>query len=109
MKLPNGENAYVPPEKLRDYLLSETHPVGKAKAKFFRSFGFDEANLTVLEQGLKAIADLEEVVEVATTAYGTKYVIDGTLNTPSGQPVRVRTVWIVESDQPPRFVTAFPG
>jgi hypothetical protein len=109
MKLPHGGNAYVPPEKLRDYLLSETHPVGKAKAKFFRSFGFDETNLNGLEQGLKAIADLEEVVEVTTTPYGTKYVIEGTLNTPSGQPARVRTVWIVEADQPPRFVTAFPG
>ncbi len=26
MKLPNRENAYISPEKLTDYLLSETHP-----------------------------------------------------------------------------------
>ncbi len=33
MKLPNSENAYVPESKLSDYLLSEKHAVGKAKAK----------------------------------------------------------------------------
>ncbi|MGH7599609.1 MAG: DUF6883 domain-containing protein [bacterium] len=43
MKLPNREKAYIPPSKLRDYLLSETHVVGRGKAKFFRMFGFKEA------------------------------------------------------------------
>lgn len=34
MKLPNGERAFVPPEKLAGYLLSETHPTGQSKARF---------------------------------------------------------------------------
>jgi len=46
MRLPNGTNAYVPREKLVEYLLSETHAVGKSKARFFRGFGFDETNVT---------------------------------------------------------------
>jgi hypothetical protein len=34
MKLPNAERAEAPPEKLRDYLLSPSHPVGRFKARF---------------------------------------------------------------------------
>ncbi len=45
MKLPHRENAYVPAAKLFDYLLSETHPVGRLKSRFFRSAGFHEGNL----------------------------------------------------------------
>lgn len=39
MKLPRNREAIVPELKLTDYLLSETHPVGRAKAKFFRALG----------------------------------------------------------------------
>jgi hypothetical protein len=45
MKLPTRENAFVPPSKLKDYLLSETHVVGRSKAKFFR--GSDLMNRTL--------------------------------------------------------------
>jgi hypothetical protein len=42
MPLPNAENAYVPLSKITRYLLSETHSVGRAKARFFRALGFNE-------------------------------------------------------------------
>jgi len=32
MKLPNFQNAFVPSEKLANYLLSEIHPVGRSEA-----------------------------------------------------------------------------
>jgi hypothetical protein len=38
--VPNCERSTVPPEKITDYLLSETHPIGAPKAHFFRLFGF---------------------------------------------------------------------
>jgi hypothetical protein len=108
VKLPNGENAYISPSKLTGYLLSETHSVGKAKAGFFRVVGFDEAQVEMLERGLLAIARSEEVQEVITSLHGTKYVVEGALETPTGRSVQVRTVWIVELDQNrPRFVTAY--
>jgi hypothetical protein len=110
VKLPNRENAYIPPLKLTGYLLSETHSVGKAKAGFFRVVGFDEARIEMLEKGLLAIARSEEVREVMTSLHGTKYIVEGTLETPTGRGVQVRTVWIVELDQDyPRFVTAYPA
>ena len=48
MKLPNYKNAYIPNEKLTEYLLSETHPTGNSKAKLFRSLGFNETNTSLL-------------------------------------------------------------
>jgi hypothetical protein len=110
MKLPNRENAYIPSLKLHDYLLSETHSVGRWKAKFFRALGFDETNMDVLEQRLKAIARSEDVRDVMSSVHGTKYVIEGSLETPIGRLVHVRTVWIIDAGQDrPRFVTAYPA
>lgn len=109
MKLPNREFAYVPKPKLKDYLLSETHVVGRSKAKFLHMFGFDESNLDLLEQGLITIAQTQEVKEVFTSPHGTKYTIDGVLQTPINRTVSLRTVWITDKGQDnPRFVTAFP-
>ena len=109
MKLPYGKNAYVPKEKFTEYLLSETHAVGKLKAKFFKSAGFDETNVTQLERVILAIAHDEEVKEVISSPYGKKYVIDGTLSTSSKKKVKIQTVWIIETgEKRPRFVTAYP-
>ena len=109
MELPNKSQAYVSASKITDYLLSETHAVGKSKAKFFRSFGFDETNTAQFEQGLIKIALNESVVETTETPYGTKYVIDGELETPNSVIIRLRTVWIIETgDVVPRLVTTHP-
>ncbi len=53
MKLPGNRDAVVQDGKLADYLLSETHPVGKAKAKYFRSLGYSIANAGHLMVGGK--------------------------------------------------------
>lgn len=109
MELPNRESAYVPRNKLEGYVLSETHTVGRFKARFLRALGFDETRVGALEQGLLTIARSEDVTDVISSPYGTKYVIDGPLETPTGSRVRMRTVWIVDTGQDrPRFVTAFP-
>jgi hypothetical protein len=110
MYLPHRQNAYVPPRKLRDYLLSETHAVGKSKAKFFQSLGFDDTNIDILEQGLLLIAQTELVKDVISSPHGEKYVIDGFLQTPAGRNIYIRTVWIVEPvEDSPRFITAYPA
>jgi hypothetical protein len=109
MQLPNADNAWVPSEKLTGYLLSETHPVGKAKAKYFRSLGYDDENVALLETGLLDIARTEAVVDTESTPHGTKYIIDGSLMPPGGRMAAVRSVWIIATnDSRPRLVTAFP-
>ena len=109
MLLPNLEKAYILRKKLEFYLLSEVHTVGKSKAKFFRSMGFDETNIDLLEQSLLKIGQTQEVNEMVLSPHGMKYVIDGLLQTPSGSFLNVRTVWIIDpGSTDPRFVTAYP-
>jgi len=110
MRLPNHEKAYVPKQKLRDYLLSETHAVGKAKAKYFLSLGYTEEKDDQLAEDLLSIAKSEGVGQEVASDYGTKYIIDGDVVTPIGTTVRLRTVWVAEPhDERPRFVTAYPA
>ena len=109
MELPNKSRAYVPLEKLTDYLLSETHAVGKSKARYFRSYGFHAGSAHNLAQGLLEIAQNAQVETFERSPYGTKYVLDGELQTPNGVMIQVRTIWIVENNmEVPRFVTAYP-
>ncbi|MBI5042377.1 MAG: hypothetical protein HZC10_00770 [Nitrospirae bacterium] len=109
MKLQKSEYAYVPLAKLLDYLLSETHPVGKSKAKYFRSLGFNETNINLLKEGLLAIASSEDVKEAISSLHGVKYVIDGMLQTPTGVFIKLRTIWIIDKDmEHPRFITTYP-
>ena len=50
-------------KKLIEYLLSEAHPVGKAKAQYFRGLGYRETNADLLKDGLKATANSNQVSE----------------------------------------------
>ena len=50
--------------------------------------------------------DVREVIE---SPYGTKYILEGGVETPAGRIVQVRTVWIIDAGQDhSRFVTAYP-
>jgi hypothetical protein len=109
MKLPNAQNAEIASSKLLNYLLSAEHPVGKWKARVFRSCGFNSSNLALLREGLLSIARLEDVQDIIQGPHGTKYIIDGSLLGPKGDTLKVRSIWIIErDDRIPRFVTAYP-
>ena len=109
MKLQNKENAYISTAKLLNYLLSETHPVGKSKARYLRSMGFNETNVNLLKERLITIAQSENVKETVFSSHGVKYIIDGLLQTPVRISTQIRTIWIIEKGQErPRFVTAYP-
>jgi hypothetical protein len=109
MKLPNREKAYIPPLKLKAYLLSETHPIGKAKAKLLRSAGFNETSADLLKEVLLTIARSEDIKDVIESPHGVKYIIEGQIQTPAGGNIGVRTVWIIDKGRErPRFVTAYP-
>ena len=101
--------AWVPTEKILGYLLDLGHPVGRFKARVFRSLGYDEANAGGLATQLAEIGRSQEVIKSESTPHGMKYVVDGVLKTPIGVDSKIRTVWIIEGNQGPRFVTAYPG
>ena len=109
MKLPNGERADIPLAKLLEYLLSPTHPVGKWKAKVFQRYGFHAGNVELLKSGLLVIGTSQDIKETIHNRYGLKYIVDGSLQSPLGEVLNVRTIWIVETGKrAPRFVTAYP-
>jgi len=109
VKLPHRNNVLISREKLVQYILSETHALGRFKAKFFQSLGFNKTNVHLFEESLRTIAKFKDVKDVISSPYGTKYVLDGRVKTPTGKIVKLRTVRIIEKGQNrPRFVTTYP-
>ena len=109
MQLPNKEKAYVDRKKLTGYLLAESHPVGRTKARVFRKMGFSREEPELLEEAILSIANFQDVVELTRSKFGTKYVVDGQLQGPTGNALHIRTVWIIEKgEEIPRFITAYP-
>ena len=107
MKLPNADRVRIDDRKVRGYLLSKTHPVGRFKARVFSAVGFDEGTLDAFVAELRRIALSGEVSEVEDFTFGKKYTVPGDLKGAAGS-VAVLTVWIVESAQEPRLVTVRP-
>ncbi len=83
MKLPAAERAVIEPAKIRNYLLSASHPVGRFKAPFFASLGYTSANWRRLEAGLRDLAVRGDAEPGWDSPYGRKYTIRGTLTGPS--------------------------
>ncbi len=110
MKLPRGDAAIVELAKVRHYLLSAFHPIGRFKAAFFRSIGYTAAEWHVLELDLRALAAHGDAIAVESTTSGQKYEVRGNLQGPSGARASVVTVWIVLAGEDlPRFVTVYPA
>ena len=109
MSLPNSALATIDPAKIRDYLLSFAHPVGRFKAAFFVGLGYNGERWEALRDDLLAIAQAGVPIRGLSSGFGVKYEIDGMLNGPSGRSAEVRTIWMVGAGETaPRFITAFP-
>jgi len=66
MEIPGRDKGIIPVEKIRDYLLSHEHPIGKFKAKFFYGLGYSRQNWKALS---------EEVYRILRQGNVMKYVI----------------------------------
>ena len=109
-RLPNAEKAIIDAEKLRGYILSSAHPVGRFKAAFFRKLGYTSDNWESLEQSLRSLVNSHDAREVEETQYGKKYVVRGPFIGPTGERVQIVTVWIIlTGESVPVFITAYPG
>lgn len=110
-KTPGGWRHYLPRAprpKVVDYLLSQSHPDGRDKAAFFTRFGFRADQWEQLADALREIAASNPAINVVESAYGTRYTVDGALQSPDGRAPSVRTVWMVEAGKLPRLITAHP-
>jgi hypothetical protein len=110
MMLPGSQPAIVEEAKVRDYLLSHTHPVGRFKAVFFEALGYSPAGGERLRQDLRELCRNGAAAEGQASPFGRKYEIRGTLQGPFGRRAEVVTVWVIlVGENVLRFVTAFPG
>ncbi|MGH2609635.1 MAG: DUF6883 domain-containing protein [Tepidiformaceae bacterium] len=109
MKLPHADRAVVDERKVRDYLLSRTHPIGRFKAAFFARAGLEAENWPELALQLRELAVQGDAVPGESTQYGAKYMISGTLKGPRGPGLEVTTAWILRTPgDAPRLVTVYP-
>ena len=93
--LPHADQALVDEAKICDYLLSDTHPVGRFKARVFRSLGYTVESWRRLRDDLLHHGQTGTVQRIETSAYGIKVVISATLNGPNGASRPFRTVWLI--------------
>jgi hypothetical protein len=109
VKDPDWEKAEIDPAKIRDYLLSPTHPVGRFKAPFFAALGYTQDEWHVLQADLREFMRQGQAVNAGRNDYGEKYTVLARLKTPSGVSRDIITVWMVLSgEEVPRFITAYP-
>ena len=93
MLLPNAERAEIDAAKLRGYLLSPTHPIGRFKARFFAALGYSADEWQTLEADLR-IQHLSQDAEPGTvTPYGQPYTIRAILKGPNGESAFVASIW----------------
>lgn len=105
MKVPRAEDAYIDPHKITRYLLSP----GEPKSAVFVAVGYEVSEWRALEEDLLRLIRDTNYTEVHTVLWGSRYVVDGVLESPSGRIVRLRTIWQVEErGGRPRLITAYP-
>ena len=109
MILPNADRAFVEPAKVRDYLLSHEHPVGRSKAVAFEAVGYHRDRWEILQADLVAIAKLGDAVRTELGLHGQKYEVAGILTGPATRELPITTIWLVRRGEDfPRLVTAYP-
>jgi len=108
LKIPKEDDVRVDEGKVRNYLLSESHTVGRFKARFFAAVGFDSSGVPAFIGELRRIAAAGQVSEIMETPFGQKYLIPGDLKGPLGT-VPVLTVWFRgHGEERARLVTVRP-
>ena len=109
MQIPGAERAVVEPAKVRDYLLSREHPIGRFKARVFAAAGYRSENWIQLQRDLQVVARSTDAVLTRSEPYGQFFEVRAILQGPEGT-LPVLTVWILRTGESmPRFVTAYPS
>jgi hypothetical protein len=108
MLLPNATNAFIDDRKLIDYCLSESHPIGKHKARVFMSaLGFSLENFQDLKASILNEILNNEATQTEINQYGALYVVDVAIENPPKEAI-VRTSWIVKTGEDfPRLTSCY--
>ncbi len=93
--LPGVDRAQIEPAKIRDYLLSTSHPVGRFKAAFFATLGYSSPGWETLADDIRKLIVSQPATLGAECPYGQKYEVFGKITRPSGKQADLVTIWIV--------------
>ena len=107
--LVNADIAATPEEKLRGYLLSRDHPIGKDKAHVIESvLGYSEETWGAFSDKLFDEIQKSPAIGKTVTTYGTKYTVPVVMyGEETGKFLRLNTVWQYDAGSNiPRFITA---
>lgn len=75
--LPNYTEAFIDLNKLRDYCLSQYHPIGKYKAKVFKSvLNIDHSDASLLKDIILQELHYSSAELGKVDNYGTRYTVD---------------------------------
>lgn len=108
-RLPRARDASVGWDKVQRYLLSDTHPTGRHKARWLAGCGFSPDRPAELVAALRELALRSEVLRVELSSFGCRYVVDGIMLAPNGRRKEVRSIWFVDRGADvPRLVTLYP-
>jgi hypothetical protein len=106
--LPNPDRAVVEVTKVRDYLLSHDHPVGRHKAVVFEAAGYHHGQWERLHVDLLQTAWMVTQAPIKTP-FGLQYRTNAILLASGGRRLPVCVLWLVRAGEDyPRFVTAYP-
>lgn len=108
-RIPEYENANIPPAKLYEYSLNMNHNRGRNKAIVFQSaLGFNSGNGELLKQAILSGLAVTPAKVGYLTEYGQTFVVDMPITGPNGNTAIVRTAWIIRPDKDyPDLVSAY--
>jgi hypothetical protein len=107
MKLPNGDRAVIPIQKITGYCLNPNHAKGKHKARVFQAvLNITADNADILIALIQQAAIEGDVVQQDSTPQGQIFKVDWEVPNTNGE--QLRTTWeIAHNTEILRLVTAF--
>jgi len=105
----DATTAEVPLEKITEYLLNPTHPMGQFKARWRIAQGFSPLHPVELQSFLLQALHSGLIEFQEDNPFGTKYIVHSTVQMPSGRRASIRTVWLETQECPLRLITAYPA
>lgn len=91
-------------------MLSRRHPVGRFKAAFFASLGYEADNWQELDAALRTAVLRHDAELDERTVYGQKYRVRSILEGPTGRSASIVSIWILlHGETAPRLVTVMPA
>ena len=92
-------------EKLEGYLLNPEHELGRHKARVGSALGIRQRDWDYPRDRIQAGVVDAPIASVRQTRWGSRYEVAFAVEGLNGLTRQVLTVWLVESDEPPRLVT----